>query len=60
MPMYRNKEAGEGARSFLLDLYIYKLPDEAKEADLFYCQPLQFFLPKANIGILNNRGVSTP
>ena len=35
VPIYRNKEAGERCLVYLLNLYIAKLPDEAKEADLF-------------------------
>ena len=37
------RKQGEKCLVFLLDLYIAKLPDEAKEADLFYCRPLQMF-----------------
>ena len=43
VPIYRNREAGERCLVYLLDLYISKIPDEAKEADLFYCRPLQMF-----------------
>ena len=43
VPIYRNKDVGERCLVSLLDLYIAKLPDEAKEADVFYCRPLQTF-----------------
>ncbi|MCG8623494.1 MAG: DUF3504 domain-containing protein [Proteobacteria bacterium] len=43
VPIYRNREAGERCLVYLLDLYISNIPDEAKEADLFYCRPLQVF-----------------
>lgn len=43
VPIYRNREAGERCLVYLLDLYISKILDKAKEADLFYCRPLQMF-----------------
>ena len=43
VPIYRNREAGERCLVYLLDLYISKIPDKAKEADLFYCRPLQVY-----------------
>ena len=34
-----NKAVGNPCPVFLLDLYISKLPHQAKEMDLFYCRP---------------------
>ena len=36
MPVYPCPEAGEKCPVYLLDLYISKLPDKAKETDLVY------------------------
>ena len=37
----KNPEAGRHCLVSLLDLYLEKLPPEAKEKDIFYCRPLQ-------------------
>ena len=36
-----NHEAGDSCHCRLLDLYISKLPEEAKTKDLFYLRPLE-------------------
>ena len=36
-----NRDAGDRCHCMLLDLYISKLPDEAKSKDLFYVRPLE-------------------
>ena len=39
--IYRNPEAGDRCHCRVLDLYISKLPPEAKEKDLFYVRPME-------------------
>ena len=39
--IFRNPEAGNRCHCCLLDLYISKLPTEAKEKDLFYVRPME-------------------
>ena len=39
--IYANRDAGDRCHSKLLDLYISKLPQEAKSKDLFYVHPLE-------------------
>ena len=40
-----DQSAGDRCPLFILDLYISKLPEKAKQMDLFYCRPLSA-LPK--------------
>ena len=42
----RNSEAGKRCLFSLLELYMEKLPPEAKKNDIFYCRPLQCFKDK--------------
>ena len=42
----KNPEAGRRCLVSLLDLYLEKLPPEAKEKDIFYCRPLQCYKDK--------------
>jgi len=39
--IHKNEIVGEQCLLSLLNLYISKLPQAAKEKDLFYCKPLQ-------------------
>ena len=39
--IYRNPEAGDRCHCRILDLYISKLPSEAKDKDLFYVRPME-------------------
>ena len=39
--IFRNPDAGNHCHCCLLDLYISKLPAEAKEKDLFYVRPME-------------------
>ena len=39
--IYRNLEAGDRCHCRILDLYISKLPSEAKDKDLFYVRPME-------------------
>ena len=41
VPVYSCPEAGQRCPVYLLDLYISKLPEEAKEKDLVYVRPLE-------------------
>ena len=41
VPVYSCPEAGQRCPVYLLDLYISKLPQEAKEQDLVYVRPLE-------------------
>ena len=59
MAVYQNKEAGERCLVFLLNLYIAMLPDKAKEAELFYCRPLQMFAESKYWYSLQLRGKHT-
>lgn len=39
VPIFSNASAGERCHVFLLDLYLSKLPPEARQSDLFYVNP---------------------
>ena len=40
VPICENPSAGERCHCYLLDLYLSKIPNEAKEKDVFYVRPL--------------------
>ena len=48
VPVYSCPEAGQRCPVYLLDLYISKLPEEAKEKDLVYVRPLEKLLHDAS------------
>ena len=39
--IHENKDAGGRCLVYLLDLYLPKIPQLAKDKDIFYCKPLQ-------------------
>ena len=41
--MFKNPSAGQRCLVSLLELYLIKLPEKAKEADIFYCRLLEKF-----------------
>ena len=40
VPIVSNPDLGDACHVLLLDLYLSKLPAKAREADIFYLQPL--------------------
>ena len=47
--VYRNPEAGDRCHCRILDVYISKLPQAAKEKDLFYMRPLEKVKPDQSV-----------
>ena len=41
--IFKNPSAGQRCLVSLLDVYLSKLREKAKEADIFYCRPLEKF-----------------
>ena len=48
VPIYSCPQAGDRCPVYLLDKYISKLPEEAKEKDLFYVRPLESMAESAD------------
>ena len=51
--IHESKDAGERCLVYLLDLYLAKIPQYAKDKDIFYCKPLQNYTHWM-FGTLNN------
>ena len=49
MDVYRNPEAGDRCHCRILDVYISKLPQAAKEKDLFYMRPFEKVKPDQSV-----------
>ena len=47
--IHKNKDAGERCLVYLLDLYLSKIPQRAKDKDIFYCKPLQKYKHESDI-----------
>ncbi len=45
VPIYANPIAGPRCHVYILDMYLQKLPSNAKINDIFYMRPLSFILP---------------
>ena len=47
--IHENKDAGEQCLVYLLDLYLSKIPQRAKDKDIFYCKPLQKYTCESDV-----------
>ena len=47
--IHENKDAGERCLVYLLDLYLSKILQRAKDRDIFYCKPLQKYTCESDV-----------
>ena len=47
--IHKNKDAGEQCLVYLLHLYLSKIPQRAKDKDIFYCKLLQKYTHESDI-----------